>query len=290
LELLLQLFANGIISGSCYALVAAGLALSYALLKVLNFAHGHLIMVSAYTFYYFFSVLNYPIFLSIAITLFISILLGFIALFIFIKPFLNLNSYLPLVATISLSVIVEGIISLLFGVDTKSIIISRKYHNIGPIIVSSLQISIVIYTIISFALLGYLIKYTAFGRSIKCLRENRYSALSLGINERLIILFVFFISILVSSLGGVLISAETNLSPYMANTYTIKAFACMIIGGIGNLWGTIYAGIFLGILENISLGIDFKGYHLTSAYKDVFAYILILLTLILTGNKQLRKV
>ncbi|RIK99786.1 MAG: branched-chain amino acid ABC transporter permease, partial [Proteobacteria bacterium] len=78
----------------------------------------------------------------------------------------------------------------------------------------------------------------------------------------------------------VMVGYETNLQPTMGNAYTIKAFAAMILGGLGNIWGTIAGSYILGLVENLSIGLDFGGYSLPAGYKDAFAFVIILLVLL----------
>ena len=91
---------------------------------------------------------------------------------------------------------------------------------------------------------------------------------------------VFFGCVLLAMFAGILVAFETNLQPTMGNSYTIKAFAAMILGGLGNIWGTVAGSFLLGLIENFSIGMDFFGYSLPSGYKDAFSFLIILVTLL----------
>ena len=85
---------------------------------------------------------------------------------------------------------------------------------------------------------------------------------------------------MLASLAGVLVGYETNMQPTMGTAYTVKAFAAMILGGLGNFWGTIISSYVLGLVENLSIGLDFGGYSIPAGYKDAFAFMIILLVLL----------
>jgi branched-subunit amino acid ABC-type transport system permease component len=91
---------------------------------------------------------------------------------------------------------------------------------------------------------------------------------------------MFVLSTILAGFAGVLVGYETNLQPTMGQTYTIKAFAAMILGGLGNIWGTVAGSYLLGLVENLAIGLDFGGYSLPAGYKDAFAFVIILLVLL----------
>jgi len=88
------------------------------------------------------------------------------------------------------------------------------------------------------------------------------------------------VSAILAGYAGVLVGYETNIQPTMGGTYSIKAFAAMILGGLGNMWGTVAAAFLLGLIENLSVGIDLGGYSLPAGYKDAFAFLIILVVLL----------
>ena len=91
---------------------------------------------------------------------------------------------------------------------------------------------------------------------------------------------VYTTSALLAAYAGVLVGYETNMQPTMGSAYTIKAFAAMVLGGLGNLWGTVLGSYLLGLVENLSIGLDFGGYSIPAGYKDAFAFMIILCVLL----------
>ncbi|MCO6429819.1 MAG: hypothetical protein J5J00_03080, partial [Deltaproteobacteria bacterium] len=121
MQILPQLLLNALISGSVYALTSAGLAVTYGLLRILNFAHGHILMLGAYFFYYAFVQLNLSLIPAAALTAAAAIVLAVVSMSIFILPFSRYSYILPFITTLSLATILESVVSLLFGVNVKSL-------------------------------------------------------------------------------------------------------------------------------------------------------------------------
>ena len=124
--------------------------------------------------------------------------------------------------------------------------------------------------------------------------ENPEAGEALGISRRWMSYGVFISSVLLAAYAGIMVGFETNMQPTMGGAYTIKAFAAMILGGFGNLWGSVIGSYILGFIENFAIGLDFGGYSIPAGYKDAFAFTIILVILLLKPEglfgKRARKV
>lgn len=283
MEIFPQLFTNSLISGSIYALASVGLALAFGLLRILNFAHGHLLMLGAYTFFLFSSHLEMGIFAAGVLTLLASILFSVLILKIFILPFISYSSELPLITTLALATILESSVAMIFGVQVKSLSTGESFQSfeIWGIYITPVQIIIICSALTLLLFTAFIIHCTSFGRKIRALSESSLAAEAIAINSSRLIFIVFCCATILSVYAGIMIGYETNLQPTMGNTYTIKAFAAMILGGLGNIWGTLFGSFILGLIENFSIGLDFGDYSIPAGYKDAFAYMLILLILLI---------
>jgi branched-chain amino acid transport system permease protein len=277
-----QLIVNSLISGSIYALASIGLALTYGLLKILNFAHGHILMTGAYMYLLFSVISGYGLIPAALLTLVFSLIFSFLILRIFIMPFISYSADLPLITTLALSTILESLISMFFGVQVRSLSNEVFYssYEIYGIYITPVQIIIIVSALILLLTMAFVIHCSSFGRKARALSENNLFAESLAINSKSVIYTVFTISTILSVYAGIMIGLETNLQPTMGNTYTIKAFAAMILGGLGNIWGTLLGSLLLGFVENFSIGLDFGSYSIPAGYKDAFAFLIILLMLL----------
>lgn len=283
MEILPQLLVNALIAGSIYALAASGLSLSYGLLRILNFAHGHVMMAGVYFFYFASVQLGLGLPQSALLTALFSLVLAFLSLRVFILPFTRFSPLLALVTTLALSNIMEATVSMIFGVNVKSLSAgsaapSIEFHGIY---ITPIQILIILSALILLSLIAFVIHSTSLGRKVRALSENTPSAQSLGISRIRLSYAVYTLATLLAAYAGILVGYETNMQPTMGGVYTIKAFAAMVLGGLGNFWGTILGSYILGLVENLSIGLDFGNFSIPAGYKDAFSFVIILLILLI---------
>ena len=282
MEILPQLLVNALIAGSIYALASSGLSLAYGLLRVLNFAHGHLMMVGAYFFYFLSAMLGLAVWQAGIATLIFSILFGALVLRIFILPFSKFSFLLTFVTSLALANMLEAAVSMIFGVNVKSLVAgsSAASYEIGSVYITPIQVMIIVSALVILGLLGAVVHWFPLGRRIRALAQNTHAAQSIGISRMRVSYLVFAAATVLAAFSGILVGYETNMQPTMGNAYTVKAFAAMVLGGLGNLWGTVAASYILGLIENLSIGLDFGRYSIPAGYKDAFAFAIILLTLL----------
>jgi branched-chain amino acid transport system permease protein len=282
MEILPQLLVNALIAGSIYALASSGLSLTYGLLRILNFAHGHLMMVGVYFFYLLSVQMGWNLPESALGTALFSVVLAFVTLKIFVLPFSKYSFILTLVTTLALSNILEALVSIFFGVNVKSLSpgTAAKSIEIGSIYITPIQILIIASALILLSLAAFIIHSTSIGRRIRALSEDSFAAQSLGVNQAKVSFMVYTFGVLFAAYAGILVGYETNMQPTMGTAYTIKAFAAMILGGLGNLWGTILGSYILGLVENLSIGLDFGDFSIPAGYKDAFSFMIILIVLL----------
>ncbi|MCB0318714.1 MAG: branched-chain amino acid ABC transporter permease [Bdellovibrionales bacterium] len=282
MDILPQLLLNSLIAGSIYALTSSGLSLVYGLNRVLNFAHGHFMMVGAYFFYEANAQFGLGAVESFLIAALVMAVLSALSFEIFISPFVGFSYFLPFVTTLALATILESIVSMVWGVNVKSLSTgySIESFEIYGVYITPVQIFIIISAIILLSLVAFIVHSTSLGRKVRALSQHEYAAESLGVSKRKVSYIIFIIGALMAAYAGVLIGFETNIQPTMGNAYTIKAFAAMILGGLGNFWGTIFGSYILGLIENLSIGLDLGDYSIPAGYKDAFAFLIILIVLL----------
>lgn len=283
LSILPQLLVNSLITGSIYALASAGLALTYSLLRILNFAHGHIMMLGAYCFLLFYGQLELSFPTAVLYSTLCMMAVGFVMLRIFILPFVQSSTLLPFITTIALGTILECAVSMIFGVNVRSFPSSASSNSmeVRGVYITPFQCAIVVSALLILGTLAFLVHQTSLGRKVRGIAENRSAAESLGISVTLITYGVCILGTLLGAYAGILVGYETNIQPTMGSSYSIKAFAAMVLGGLGNIWGTVLGAYILGLIENLSIGLDFWGYSLPAGYKDAFAFLVILGVLLL---------
>jgi branched-chain amino acid transport system permease protein len=291
LDILPQLLVNALIAGSIYALASSGLSMTYGLVRILNFAHGHFMMLGAYVFYFLTVDLQQRewiaaplgIFPSTLVAILVLILFALAALKVFVQPFVEFHFMLPFVTTIALGTILESVVSMFFGVNVKTLAVGIGIQSdeillwgSQSIYITPIQKIIVISALGLLSVIAFIVHSTPMGRKIRALAEHKHAAEALGISSNRASKLVFVLGVLLAAYAGILVGYETNLQPTMGSAYTIKAFAAMILGGLGNIWGTIAGAYILGLVENLSIGL----LDIPAGYKDAFAFVIILLVLL----------
>ncbi len=281
MDILPQLLTNALITGSIYALASIGLAIAYGLLRIINFAHGHLMMLGAYLFFCFFEQWELPLWSACLLTFSSAILVSWITQVTFITPFQRYNHLLVFVTSLALSTILESLVSIIWGVNVRSFFIPmNSSFEIYGVFITPLQVGICIAAFVLLAILAFFFHFTPIGRITRVFAEFPHAAQALGYNRRVVEFLAYTLTVMLAFFAGIMVGLEINLQPVMGNSYTIKAFATMILGGLGNVWGTLIASYILGLIENLSIGLDFGGYSLPAGYKDAFAFCIILLILL----------
>ncbi len=271
-----QLVVNGIIAGSEYALLAIGLTLIFGILRLIHFAHGEVAMVGAYTAFVFSSILGLPLIAGFVAAIIIGTLLGLAINKIAFKPLRKQHPLMPLIAAIAVSILLQNIIALFFGNEIKT-------YNLGPVekgieisgfIITKTQILIIFVAIALMLLTWLLLKKTKIGQQVVAVADNMHLAESIGIDSEKVINTAFAFGSALAAAGGVLIAMETNLEPMMGLMPNIKAFAAVIVGGVGSIPGAILGSYFIGLAENIGI------WFLPSGYKDAIAFFILVVFLL----------
>jgi branched-chain amino acid transport system permease protein len=292
MDILPQLLVNALISGSIYAIASSGLSLAYGLQRILNFAQGHFMMVGAYAFFFARVLHEGSLAEAGLVSLLVMLVLGLSSLYIFVLPFSAYSPLLPFVTTLALGAMLESCVSMFFGVNVQSISRGLEFESLefGGVYITPIQILIILSAVVLLGALALVVHGTSFGRKVRALSEHRYAAASLGTSYTSTTILVFCLGAVLSGYAGILVGLETNIQPTMGGSYTIKAFAAMTLGGLGNLWGTVLGSFLLGLIENLSIGLDFGGYSLPAGYKDAFAFVIILMVLLIKPEGLFRRV
>lgn len=276
---------NGISLGSVYAIIALGYTMVYGIAKMLNFAHGDVIMIGAYIIYIMMASLGLHPIVAILVAMVVCTILGITIEKIAYRPLRNAGSSLAvLITAIGVSYLLQNIALLVFGADTKVFksVVSLGTLSIagGQLIISGETIVTIIACVVIMIGLTAFVNYTKPGRAMVAVSEDRGAALLMGINVNGTIALTFAIgSGLAAVAGALLCSAYPSLSPYVGSMPGIKAFVAAVLGGIGSIPGAMIGGILLGVIENLS-----KAY-ISSQLSDaiVFAVLIVVLLVRPTG-------
>lgn len=290
--MLIQQLINGLTIGSIYAMVALGYTLAYGILGLINFAHGDVYMVGAFIAYFCVSMLNLNVFLSFAISLVFTGILGVLIEITAFRSIRNGARSSQLISAIGVSIILQNVVMLTMGSDTKPYpkVIETAVYNFGNITVSSVQILIMCVAVIFMVILYLLIYKTRVGISMRATAQDPAMTSLMGINVDRVISITFSIGAVLGSAAGILVGIYYNSIVFnMGSSMGLKAFVAAVLGGIGNIPGTMVGGVILGLAE--SLG----AVAISAKYKDAFSFIILIVVLIfkptgLFGKKDVEKV
>ena len=276
MEFLLQSIFNGVLAGCIYALFAMGLTLIYGVLNFVNFAHGELIMWGAY---FLFLLMEEPVHLPLPVALvpalFLTVLLGMGMDRLVFNPLRRANRLTLLIAALGLSFFLRNGAQFFYGAEirTYGFEIKRGLRFLGISITPS-QIAIVLTSFVCILFLYFLFYRSRLGKSMRAISDNLELARVVGIDSKRAIRAAWVIASLLAGVGGILLALDTNLQPGMGLINLVKAFAATLLGGVGNLWGALLGGLFIGLAENLGVLIISPG------YKDAIAFGIMLLMLL----------
>ena len=284
----LSYLMNGISLGSLYALIALGYTMVYGIAKMLNFAHGDVIMVGGFSIYIMTTTIGVPPVLGVIIAVVVCTALGVTIEKIAYKPLRKASPLAVLITAIGVSYLLQNVALLIFGANTK---LFTSVVNTKPITMSDGQLSIsgetvvtIIVAIVIMIVLMLFIKKTKAGQAMLAVSEDKGAAELMGINVNATITLTFAIgSALAAIAGALLCSAYPTLTPYTGAMPGIKAFVAAVFGGIGSIPGAFIGGILLGVIENLS-----KAY-ISSQMADAIVFGVLILVLLVKPTGILGK-
>lgn len=239
---------NGISLGSIYAIIALGYTMVYGIAKMLNFAHGDVIMIGCYVVFMTMSGMNMNPLLSVILAVVVCTVLGVIIEKVAYKPLRKASPLAVLITAIGVSYLLQNIALLIFGADTKSFssVVPLQNIKIGGITITGVTVVAVLACIVIMIGLMIFIKKTKAGQAMLAVSEDKDAAQLMGVNVNGTISLTFAIGSGLAAIAGVLLcSAYPTLTPYTGSMPGIKAFTAAVFGGIGSIPGAFIGGILL---------------------------------------------
>ena len=276
LTVILQQGINGIVVGSLYVLVAVGLTLIYGVLVQINFAHADIVTVGAFVAYFITHWLSGNYFAGIAAAFIVGAAFGWLMNAAIFVPLRNRsNELLPLIATIGVSIMLQNAMLILLGpipysFDTPY---SNQVIRLGGTFFTVQNALIVLVSAVTIAVLYAFMKFTFLGKALRAVSQDRETAGLMGINPNHVIMLTFVIASALAGMGGAMLGPVLVLTPFAGTSVIVKAFAIVIIGGFGNVEGTIIAGLIVGLIES------YTTQFLDPGLIDIVVFALLLLTL-----------
>lgn len=286
-ELFLQLIVFGLVEGGLYAVVASGFSLVYGVMQILNIAHGEFLMLSAYATFWLYTLFNVSPLLSLLITIPFMFCFGLIIFRIVVLPLekagsRNLVEKSTLIAFFGLLILLQNTALVLFSADYRSITYLLNPVRFFFISISLNRLVVLGVSFFTILVLHFFLTRTYPGRAIRAITLDREAGMLMGINAERLSLVCFGLSTALAGIGGSLAGMLVVVTPHMGYPFLIKSFVVMIIGGLGNIIGCLYAGWFLGIVEFLG------AYIVGEAYRSAIDYVILVVFLVLVSRGYLQ--
>ena len=278
---------SGLSLGSVYALIALGYSMVYGIARMLNFAHGEIIMVGAYIAFFAATAFSQTSGVSTFMAIVLCMVLGVVIEFLAYRPLRQAPSLAVLITAIGVSYFLENAAQILWGADSKFFpadFIKEGGLNLGGVSITWVSLITICVCIAIMLVLTLFINRTKTGRAMRAVAEDRGAATLMGINTDHIISLTFAIGSALAGVAAVLLaSTYPSISPTMGSMPGIKAFTAAVLGGIGSIPGAFVGGLLLGVIENLS-----KAY-ISQQLSDAIVFAVLIVILLLKPNGLLGK-
>jgi branched-chain amino acid transport system permease protein len=255
----LNAIVQGILLGGLYALFAAGLSLIFGVMRLVNIAHGDMIVLAAYLGLTVTSVLSIHPLIAITFVVPIMAIIGYTLQRGVLNLTLGDDLLPPLLVTFGLSVILQNGLLELYSADPQKMnpgILATANIKIAGLSIGIFPILMFLTAIIVIATLQYIFYRTALGRAFRAVSDNQEIAQLMGLNKRHIFALAMALALGVTAIAGIFLGTRTSFDPAIGGGRLIFGFEAVIIGGLGNLWGTLVGGIILGVAQNLGAQIN----------------------------------
>jgi branched-chain amino acid transport system permease protein len=274
--LLLQAILSGLLNGGVYALVSVGLTLIFGVMGIINFAHGSLMMLGMYISYWLFSLYGLDPYLSLICSALVLFLIGLVIETFLISAVLDAPEHNQLLLTLGISLFIENLALFLWSPNPRTITV--PYLDFAPMVsevmISPPRVVAFLVSIVLTALLYLFLQKTDAGKAIRAVSQEREGALTVGINMQKMYALAFGIGCACVGAAGTLVAPFYTVEPYVGGVFVITAFVVVVLGGMGNYFGALVAGLIVGLAESVA------AVFIPAAMKQVVIYSIFVVVLL----------
>jgi branched-chain amino acid transport system permease protein len=270
-----QVVISGLLAGALYSMVALGLALIFGVMRVINVAHGTLLMLGAYTTFWWFQILGLNPYLSLLVSMPLMFILGVVLQRMLVSRVVAAPELSSLLLTFGISIALVNVAQLVFTSDLRSVEFLTGAVLVGPLALSKSRLIAFAFAVGITLFAFWFLQKTKLGKAIRATSQSSDVAMVCGINVPRIQLYAFGIASALAAAGGSLVAVMVAIQPEMGQVYTFKSFLVIVLGGAGNYPGALLGGLLLGLVEQLS------SLFLTTQVSEAVAYILLVLVLLL---------
>jgi branched-chain amino acid transport system permease protein len=273
---LLQHLVNALILGSTYALLGIGLTLIFGIMRVVNFTHGELYALGAYAVFFLGVSLDVNFFLALVLAVIVGCAVGAAIEFVLLRPLLDADIDTTMLVMIGAWIVMQNTELLYWGGVSKAVMtpFPEEPLQIGPVFVSWLRLFVLVVALILIGATYALINRTKLGKAMRATFQDRDTAALMGVNIKGIYTATFAIGSGLAAAAGALLGPVFLVTPSMGDLASLKAFAIVILGGLGNITGATLGGFILAFVEEIGAG------YISSGYRDAMGFLIIIIVLL----------
>ena len=254
LDLLLQGVANGLVTGTVFAVIAVGLTLVFGVMRIVNFAHGEFLMIAMYITYLMATFGGLNPYLAILVSVPVLFILGAGMFGLLIRPLLNAPEISQLLMTMGASILLQNVALLIFKGDPLSVQLSWAADSlrIGPVSLALSRLVAAGASIVVVFGIFWLLKTTDLGRMLRAASQNREAAQLMGINVGRMYMLALAIGVACLGVVGPVLVPWSYVSPDVGTVFTLTAFVTVVLGGMGSVSGALFGGLILGVVTSVS--------------------------------------
>ena len=276
----LNVLVSGLLIGFVYALIALGLTIIFGVMRMVNFAHGEMVVIGMYAAYWMWSATHLPPWLLAIPAGALLFFVGYWLQKLIINAYIDRPQHTQFILFISLALIITGLHVVVFGPDPRSIQdpMTMQSYTLGQLRLDKVRAQAALTALVLIAGLIAFLRYSTLGRAIRAAADNLVGAQVIGISVKRVYAMTAGIGMACAGAAGALISPMFDTQPFLATDFTLIAFIIVIVGGLGSLTGALFGGILIGLAEAIA------ALAFSPSLKTLFSYALLVFVLLLRPN------
>lgn len=286
---LAQAVSKGLLTGMVYGLMALGLSVIFGVMRVVNFAHGEMMVVGMYLAWMVFDALQVPPTLSLPLIAVGFFIIGYLLQRTLIQPFIARPEHQQFLLLLAVGTLLANACLAIAGPDSRSIMLDSQFdsYELGPLVLDAVRVHAAVVALAIAVLLWLFFTRTRIGKSIRAAADNHMGALVVGLDVRRLYAITFGVGAACVGAAGALMITIIPVTPFLASEYTLLAFVIVIVGGLGSLSGALLGGLLIGVSEAVA------GLLLQPSLKSMFSFGLLIVVLLLRpqgllGRKEAR--
>ena len=274
---MLDIIVKGLLTGAVYGLLALGLSVIFGVMRVVNFAHGEMMVVGMYLAWMGFEYLGVSPLLSLPLIAALFFAAGYALQRSLISPFIGRPEHQQFLLLLAVAILLVNACLAIAGPDSRGVQLDSQFdsYEVGPLVLDAVRLHAALAAVVIAGLLWLFFTRTRTGKSIRAAADNHMGALVVGLDVRRLYAFTFGVGAACVGAAGALMITIIPVTPFLAGEYTLLAFVIVIVGGLGSMTGALMGGLRIGVSEAVA------GLLLQPSLKSMFSFGLLILVLLL---------